>query len=112
MAKSKKEGMFEQVNTGKVFEALEKGQRARGNHIEAGAEEKAERMAAMRTQGKKGCKAVRINMAFTPDNHDFVKTMARITGKSMTEFTNLVIERYRTEHPEIYEDAKRIIDTL
>lgn len=107
-----KSNMFESVNTGKVYEDLQRAQKTTGKHIEAGAEEKAERAASMRTQGKKGCKAVRINMAFTPDNHDFIKTMARVTGKNMTEFTNIVIERYRTEHPELYEDAKRMLNAL
>lgn len=112
MARKTKESMFDNVNTGKVYEQLQKAQKTTGKHIEAGAEEKAERAASMRTQGKKGCKAVRINMAFTPDNHDFIKTMARVTGKNMTEFTNIVIERYRTEHPEKYEDAKRMLNEL
>jgi enhancing lycopene biosynthesis protein 2 len=51
-------------------------------------------------------------MAFTPDNHEFIKVMAKISGKTMTEFANLCIERYRAEHPEIYEQAKAIIDKL
>ena len=51
-------------------------------------------------------------MAFTPDNHEFIRVMSRITGKTMTEFTNFVIERYRAEHPEQFEQAKAIIDTL
>ena len=66
----------------------------------------------MRTQGRKGCKAIRINMAFTPDNHEFIKVMARISGQTMTQFTNLVVERYRAEHPELYDQAKAIIDNL
>ena len=77
-----------------------------------GPQEAAERAAELRTQGRKGCKAVRINMAFTPDNHEFIRVMAKITGKTMTEFANLVIERYRTEHPELYDQAKAIIDQL
>lgn len=83
-----------------------------GQQDTAPQEEAAERAAQLRTQGRKGCKATRINMAFTPDNHEFVKIMSRITGKSMTEFTNYVIERYRTEHPEIFEQAKDIINKL
>ena len=51
-------------------------------------------------------------MAFTPDNHEFIKVMARITGKTMTEFANYCIEQYRNEHPELYEQAKQIIDSL
>jgi ribosomal protein S17E len=38
--------------------------------------------------------------------------MATISGKTMTEFANLIVERYRNEHPEIYEQAKAIIDQL
>ena len=49
-------------------------------------------------------------MAFTPENHEFIKIMARIHGKTMTEFANLVIERYRSEHPETYEQAKALIE--
>ena len=30
----------------------------------------------------------------------------------MTQFTNLVVERYRAEHPELYDQAKAIIDNL
>ena len=49
-------------------------------------------------------------MAFTPENHEFIKIMAKISGKTMTEFANLVVERYRNEHPDLYEQAKAIID--
>lgn len=86
---------------GKVEQAMSrKGQQGTASPTEA-----AERAAELRTQGRKGCKAVRINMAFTPDNHEFISIMARIMGKTKTEFANIVIERYRTEHPEIYEQA-------
>lgn len=74
--------------------------------------EKAEREASGHTQGRKGCKATRINMAFWSENHDFIKTMSRITGKTMTEYTNLVIANYRAEHPEIYDRAKALIADL
>ena len=84
----------------------------KGQQAEASQEEAAERAAELRTQGRKGCKAIRINMAFTPDNHEFIKVMARISGQTMTQFTNLVVERYRAEHPELYDQAKAIIDNL
>lgn len=51
-------------------------------------------------------------MAFTPANHDFIKTMARVSGKTMTEYANLVIEKYRQEHPEKYEQAKAFIEGM
>jgi len=103
---------FAGVNTGRVYGAIEQATSNRGQQGTASPQEAAERAAELRTQGRKGCKATRINMAFTPENHEFIKVMARLTGKTMTEFANLVVERYRTEHPELYEQAKAIIDQL
>ena len=51
-------------------------------------------------------------MAFTPDNHEFIKIMSTITGQNMTEFTNTIIKQYREEHPEIYEQAKALRDIV
>lgn len=70
-----------------------------GQQKTASPEEIAERMATLRTQGRKGCRAVRINMAFTPENHEFIKRVARASGQTMTEFTNRIVEIYRREHP-------------
>ena len=99
-------------NLGKVHDTLQQATHDKGMQTTASTDEATERAQQLRTQGRKGCKAIRIHMAFTPDNHHFIKTMARISGQTMTEFTNLVIERYRTEHPELYEKAREIIDSL
>lgn len=103
---------FAGVNTGRVYGAIETATSKKGQQGAASPQEQEARAAELKTQGRKGCKAVRINMAFTPENHQFIKVMARISGQTMTEFTNLCIERYRTEHPELYEQAKAIIDNL
>lgn len=103
---------FAGINTGRVYGSIEQATSAKGQQGTASPQEAAERAAELKTQGRKGCKAIRINMAFTPDNHEFIKVMAKISGKTMTEFANLCIERYRAEHPEIYEQAKAIIDSL
>ena len=107
MAKKKD---FGSINTGKVYDAIEQATGKKGQQGTASPEEQAERAAELKSQGRKGCKAIRINMAFTPENHEFIKIMARIHGKTMTEFANLVIERYRSEHPETYEQAKALIE--
>ena len=78
----------------------------------ASEEEQAERAANLQTQGRKGCAAKRINMAFTPDNYKFVKVMASASGRTMTEFANLVIAAYQREHPEIMEQAKGFINVI
>ena len=47
------------------------------------------------TQGKKGHKAPRINMAFSPDNHEWIKRRSRQLGVSATKLVNTIIERER-----------------
>ena len=69
-------------------------------------EEKAQFMAEGKTKGRKDCKAIRINMASTPDVHDYIKTMARVRGESITDFTNYIFARSMEENREIYEQAK------
>ena len=99
-------------NLGKVHDTLQQATHDKGMQTTASAEEATERAQQLRTQGRKGCKAIRIHMAFTPDNHEFIKIMSTITGQNMTEFTNAIIKQYREEHPEIYEQAKALRDIV
>lgn len=109
---------FSDIKTGRkgekqgVQKKVRQSMSRKGQQAEATPEEAKARASNLKTQGRKGCKATRINMAFTPENHEYIKVMARLTGKTMTEYTNLVIEKYREEHPEIYAQAKAIIDQL
>ena len=104
---------FTKLNTGsRVYSSIEQATSTKGQQGTASPEEIEERKEALQTQGRKGAKAVRINMAFTPSNHEFVKVMAKASGKSMTEFTNLVIAAYRNEHPEIMREAQSFLDTI
>lgn len=103
---------FASVNTDRVIAGLSQATSRKGQQPAITPQEAEQRAAEMRTQGRKGCKAIRINMAFTPENHQFIKVMAGVTGKTMTEFANFVVEQYRNEHPDIYEKAKAIIDEL
>jgi len=79
-------------------------------HPELSEQEKKERAETLRTQGAKGCKAVRINMAFTPTNYDFICTLSKIKGLPMTKYLNALIDEYRAEHSEIYEAAKDVLE--
>ena len=103
---------FSGINTGRVYSAIEQATSQKGQQGTASPQEREERAAELRTQGRKGCKAVRINMAFTPDNHEFIRVMAKASGHSMTEFTNMVIAAYRKEHPEIMAQANAFLDTI
>lgn len=46
------------------------------------------------TQGKKGQKLQRINMAFSDSVHDYIRTECKYRGMSITEFVNMIIEEY------------------
>lgn len=67
-------------------------------HPTVSAQEAAERQATGKTQGAKGAKLPRINLAFTPDNYEFIKKYARCRGTNYTDFINHIIEDYRKEH--------------
>lgn len=43
------------------------------------------------TQGRKGCKMPRINMAFEPDLHEWIQRSARRNGITMTNFVNSIL---------------------
>lgn len=69
--------------------------RKNGQQSTATASEQSARMEQLKTQGRKGCKALRINMAFTPENHKYLKRHARKNGMTITEFCNQIITRDR-----------------
>lgn len=101
-----------QIRTGKVFDALEQSTAKKGQQGTASPEEAHERAENLRTQGRKGCKAVRINCAFSPSNHEFIKIMSKATGRTMTEMVNDIIKAYRDEHPEFMEQAQNFLDFI
>ena len=103
---------FAGINTNRVYSTIEQATSKKGQQGKASPKEAAERAAELKTQGRKGCKAIRINMAFTPENHEFIKIMAKASGKTMTEFTNLVITAYQREHTELLEQARGFLDTI
>lgn len=59
-----------------------------------------------RTRGRKGVKALRINMAFTPEVHDYIRTMAQVRGQTVTQFTEAVFRKSMEDNAEIYEQVK------
>lgn len=67
---------------------------------------------ALKTQGKKGMKMPRINMAFSPSNIDFVRVMAAIKGQTMTQYVNALLDREREANGEAYEAAKKLSTDL
>lgn len=103
---------FKDIKTNDVYSTLSIGNSRQGQQPEVTEEERAARLANMQTQGRKGCKSPRVNLALTPDNHKFVKTMARASGHTMTQFINLVLAAYQREHPEILEKANDFLNVI
>lgn len=103
---------FTGMNTGRVSAAISQATGTKRQQPTASPQEQAERQATGHTQGRKGCKkdGQRINLLLTPENHEFIKVMAKATGRNMTELTNDVIKAYRTEHPEFMEKAAGFLD--
>lgn len=93
-----------------VGEDIKQSTSRKGKQNEASEAEKAKRKAEMNTRGRKGCKLTRINMAFTPENHYFLKVMSKYTGNTMTEFCNKVIHNYQKEHPDLMEIVKPMME--
>ena len=112
MAASKKD--FTSINTNRVYSTIETAtgeptepQLARRPRSQAPTQEEVDMARDLgKTQGRKGCKAIRINMAFAPDVHDYVTTMARAAGMSITEFTNVVFRQHMENNMDQYEKAK------
>ena len=104
---------FTGMNTGsRVYSSIEQATSNRGQQGTVSPQEAKERRENLKTQGRKGAKMVRINMAFTDSNHQFIKVMSKASGKTMTEFTNMVITAYQREHPEIMAQAQAFLDTI
>lgn len=95
------EGIKTDRLTSQISEATE-GQAA------ASKQEYAERASQMRTQGRKGCKMPRLNIALTPENHEFVKVMATVSGLSMAQFINALIKKERENNGEDFKRAAAI----
>lgn len=66
----------------------------------------------MQTTGRKGVKMPRINLAFRPAVYDYIVTMARVRGETLTEFCNLVLSEHMEQHRELYEKAIEFRNSL
>ena len=61
------------------------------------------------TQGRKGKKLPRINMAFSQDNLEYLRLISRIEGVSMTEYVNQLLEVDKEEKSAVLGKARRVL---
>ena len=64
------------------------------------------------TQGKKGKKAERMNMAFSLSNYEFLRVMAGWNEMTITTYVNHLIEEERIRSAEQYKQIKELKSTL
>ena len=71
-----------------------------------------EEVEGMNTQGRKGMKLDRMNMAFSPANYDYIRVMSAIRGQSMTQFVNDIIMEDRQKNGKVYRMAKELAQEI
>lgn len=110
MAPKKKD--YENMNTDRFYNAINTAAGEPKKRPEYTEEEAQEYKRAMKTTGRKGVKMSRINFAFTPENYDYVYTMSRVRGETMSEFLNLAVAEHMKNHYELYQKAIEFKNSL
>lgn len=110
---------FSSINTDRVYSEIEEatqdpleipsGRKARKTYTEA---EALEIMDQLKTNGRKGVKLPRINVAFTPEVYMYVTTMAQVRGQTITQFVNHILRASMEENRELYEKAIEFRNSL
>lgn len=60
------------------------------------------------TQGKRGKKALRMTMAFSEENMDYIRTMGKLESCGATAYVNRLIEADRRKHADVYRQMKTL----
>lgn len=60
------------------------------------------------TQGKRGKKALRMTMAFSEENMDYIRTMGKLESGGATAYVNRLIEADRRKHVDVYRQMKTL----
>ena len=92
----------EQVTQGSGFKVQTKGKRRTRQK---------ETSISKTTQGKKGQKLPRINMAFSRENLEYLQIISRIENTSVTGYVNKLIAKDKSRRADEVEKAKSILKT-
>lgn len=60
------------------------------------------------TQGKRGKKALRMTMAFSEENMEYIRTMGKLESGGATAYVNRLIEADRRKHADVYRQMKSL----
>lgn len=128
----KTKNFSEMINTGRVYDTIseataepEQAEQETAEIMQADAaqearkprktyteQEAAQILQNMQTSGRKGLKLPRINLAFTPEMHEYITTMSRVRGENLTQFVNHVLQEHMEAHRDIYEKAIEFRNSL
>ena len=54
----------------------------------------------------------RTNIALSPENLDYVKRLATVTGRNHADVIDAILTKYRKENPEVLEQAEAFLATM
>lgn len=60
------------------------------------------------TQGKRGKKALRMTMAFSEENMDYIRTVGKLESGGATAYVNRLIEADRRKRADVYRQMKAL----
>lgn len=100
------------INAGRVYDNIEQATAKGRKHTTASPEEIAQRQAEGRTRGKKGCHKVSFTVALAPQNHEYLKLMAKMTGKTAGEFLDYLLQAHKATNEEVAEELTRLNNML
>ena len=103
---------FSKMNTAPVYSSIAESIAEEAPQAQYAQDELEALQEAGKTQGRKGAKAIRFNMAFPPSVYEYIQTMARVRGESVTKFTQFVFEKSMKENAEVYEQAKKLTESF
>lgn len=91
---------FNSIDTGRVYESIEKATAKGRKQKTASPEEIEQRQQEGRTRGRKGCYRDSFTIALTPQNHEYLKIMAKMTGQSAGEFLDYLLQAHKRANAE------------
>ena len=92
--------------------AAQEAQKTRKPRKTYNAQEATEYANSLKTTGRKGMKLARVNLAFSPEIYDYVKTMSKASGMTYTEFLDRILRDHKAKHEDTYQKIVDIRNSL
>lgn len=108
---------FTEIAAARIYDELEdvtaqEEPKKRKDRREYSGQEAQEIRETMKTQGRKGAGLKRINLAFSDTNYQYISTMARVRGETLTGFVNHIVSENMARNAETYMQAIRFRNSL